>query len=140
MKTLQAFWRWVDNEKPDTATVIRKACGNKALTPLARTAIDQAADVVWAMHKDSPHGFSLWPALDKHRDDLRDLSFALLPALEKVAERRTAAEPPKLTATVVITKHKRCPRCQYVQKKTRETCVNCTLPFAFPATPPVAHP
>lgn len=88
MKTLEAFWRWVDNEKPGTPTVIQKACGGKALTPLARTAIDQAADVVATMYTDGVIGYSLRGTLDHHRDDLRDVSFALLPALEKVVERR----------------------------------------------------
>lgn len=92
MKTLQAFWRWVDNEKPGTLTVIQKACGEKALTVLARTAIDQAADVVWAMHRGTPVGFSLRFAFDQHRDDLRDISLALLPALEKVVERRNITD------------------------------------------------
>lgn len=93
MKTLQAFWRWVDNEKPDTATIIQKACGSKALSPLARTALDQAADVVWAMHNvilAVPSTHTIRTTLDSHRDDLRDVSLALLPALEKVNERRGA--------------------------------------------------
>ena len=90
MKTLQAFWRWVDNEKPGTFTIIQKACRGKALTPLARTALDCAADIVWEMHQSGPVGYSIRSALDGHRDDLRDISLALCPALEKVVERRGA--------------------------------------------------
>lgn len=96
MKTLEEFWRWVDNEKPRTLTIIQTACGSKALTPLARTALDCAADVVWEMHKGAPPGFSLRFAFDQHRDDLRDVVFALLPALEKVIERRNAQYLAKL--------------------------------------------
>lgn len=92
MKTLEAFWRWVDNEKPGTFTIIQKACGKKALTQLARTALDCAADVVWEMHKTAPPGYSLRFAFDEQRDDLRDVSIALLPALGKVIERRCAQQ------------------------------------------------
>lgn len=103
MKTLEAFWRWVDNEKPGTFTIIQKACGKKALTPLARTALDCAADVVWEMYESGPVGYSIRTALDFHRDDLRDVSLALLPALEKLLERRAMSRevPPQPVITTV---------------------------------------
>jgi hypothetical protein len=137
MKTLQAFWRWVDNEKPETLTVVQKACGSKALSSLARTALDQAADVVWAMHKDSPVGFSLKGALDGHRDDLRDVSLVLLPALEKVVERRCVQDEKSIGKWSGLTPVEKLHALR--AKRATLTCVGCGLRYGkeFPEEPTV---
>lgn len=89
MKTLQAFWHWVDNEKPGTLRALESACDATPLSAHARVALDAAADAVWAVYDDGPAGFSLRWALDNHRDDLRDMSLVIMPVIEAMLDRRT---------------------------------------------------
>lgn len=83
MKTLRAFWHWVDNENPDAADVPARA--RKNLSKVALEALVSAASLVTARalpmcdwDADGPLRY----ALERHRPILRDVSLKLCEALE----------------------------------------------------------
>lgn len=79
MKSLRAFWHWVDNEKPAEL----ESEHFRHLSDLADLALDTAGDMV-GERIGQPHAYvgrlrDHWPAV-------RDLSFAICEALEKMHE------------------------------------------------------
>lgn len=73
MKTLEQFWHWADNEKPDNAAFMR-ASNSAALSQKAREAIFRAClDIVDAVGVDSCDPWST-----ERRAVLKDLSFAMI--------------------------------------------------------------
>jgi hypothetical protein len=99
MKTLQAFWHWVDNERPEKLEF--GCCRHLSLA--ADHALDAACGIV-GRRVGSPYrsvGF-----LREHWPAIRDLSLAICPALERAYEALPVETPPihiKATGPSVIT-------------------------------------
>jgi hypothetical protein len=86
MKSLRAFWHWVDNEKPAEL----ESEHFRHLSDLADLALDTAGGMV-GERIGQPHAYvgrlrDHWPAV-------RDLSLAICEALEKMHEAVPKAEP-----------------------------------------------
>jgi hypothetical protein len=83
MKTLERFWQWFDSEKPTVAAAGVKSSQN--MSKPARDAVSYAAAFIYCrVHPDAHWGAAdtrNW-ALEHHPGALRDLSLAMLPALE----------------------------------------------------------
>ncbi len=76
MRTLKAFWHWVDHEKPDWRQAKHKAADT--LSPEAGTAVDQALAI--ALAHTGANG------LDDEGNTwvVRDISLALMPLMPKL--------------------------------------------------------
>lgn len=95
MKSLQAFWRWFDNEKPAP----RAALGmRKNLSALGEEALRRASGLIHERvrrHISSGPDPMLMNGLAFHPDALRELSLSLCAALEKMHEQVPAPVPVK---------------------------------------------
>lgn len=83
MKTLERFWQWHDNEKPDWARVSAMQSAN--LSGLARYALSLAATIIDCRHDERQSlgmRFCDREILEEFPEALRDLSLRLCPALE----------------------------------------------------------
>lgn len=99
MKTLQEFWRWFDNEKPDESTALDLS--NERLSAVAQDALYDAADYIrerrcWECECDATN----LQALKEYPAEMRDLSLVICAALLKMHESVPEGEPKPESAVV----------------------------------------
>lgn len=80
MKSLRAFWHWVDNERPESITLDHAS----KLSATARLALDTAKD--WVSERAYGHARAPLTGMPEHWPAVRDLSILLCTALEVMHE------------------------------------------------------
>lgn len=94
MKTLQAFWHWVDGEKPSADTLGERFSNSDALSESARTALDLSARAIARrLRLFDPDAMRCLDVIDDQRAALCDLSLAFCEALERMHEQVDTPEP-----------------------------------------------
>jgi hypothetical protein len=116
MKTLEAFWHWVENEKP--AAITTYAAREKTCTEVEMRAVDMALDAVYE------RTFRRWndETWNEYAPALKALSLAFCEALERMHEQ--VPGPQAFTEAFLDAVYSDCPRCS-TKHDTLSSMIDC---------------